>query len=85
MIQPQTIQLCVTVVFRQLNGKRGAIDVLDAVRRILGGYTPTELPPSYLADPGGLYRRGQGTVAVRSRFATESVFIEDSDLPSGRC
>lgn len=40
VLQTQTIQLCVTVVFRQLNGKRGAIDVLDAVRRILGGYTP---------------------------------------------
>ncbi|PVJ40204.1 hypothetical protein C4855_26865, partial [Salmonella enterica subsp. enterica serovar Gaminara] len=40
VLQPQTIQLCVTVVFRQLNGKKGAIDVLDAVRRILGGYTP---------------------------------------------
>ncbi|VAV76601.1 Gp37 protein [Enterobacter hormaechei] len=39
VLQTQTIQLCVTVVFRQLNGKRGAIDVLDAVRRILGGYT----------------------------------------------
>lgn len=40
MIQSQTIQLCVTVVFRQLNGKKGAINVLDAVRRILGGHTP---------------------------------------------
>ncbi|KVJ19552.1 Gp37 family protein, partial [Enterobacter asburiae] len=40
VIQAQTIQLCVTVVFRQLNGKQGAVDVLDVVRRILGGYTP---------------------------------------------
>ena len=40
VIQSQTIQLCVTVVFRQLNGKKGAINVLDAVRRILGGHTP---------------------------------------------
>ena len=34
VLQSQTILLCVTVVFRQLNGKQGAVDVLDVVRRI---------------------------------------------------
>ncbi len=53
VIQSQTIQLCVTVVFRQLNGKKGAINVLDAVRRILGGHTPPHGPsPAIRGSPG---------------------------------
>lgn len=55
VIQSQTIQLCVTVVFRQLNGKKG---------RLMSGCCPPHsrrphpawLPPPYLADPRGVYR-----------------------------
>ena len=70
VLQTQTIQLCVTVVFRQLNGKRGAIDVLDAVRRI---WLTREV---FIGEVKGLWQYALD-------FATESVFIEDSDLPSG--
>ena len=81
VIQPQTIQLCVTVVFRQLNGKRGAIDVLDAVRRILGGYTPNCRRRIWLTREVFIGEvKGCGSTLD---FASESVFIEDSDLPSG--
>ena len=83
VIQPQTIQLCVTVVYRQLNGKQGAIAVMDALRRVLGGYTPPGCrrriwlaQESFLGEVKGLWQYALD-------FATESVFIEDSDLPSG--
>ncbi len=53
VIQSQTIQLCVTVVFRQLNGK-GAINV----RMLSAAFSAAtrRLPPPYLADPRGVYR-----------------------------
>ena len=83
VIQPQTIQLCVTVVFRQLNGKRGAIDVLDAVRRILGGYTPPNCRRRIWLTREVFIGEVKGLWQYALDFATESVFIEDSDLPSG--
>ncbi|WP_440217248.1 Gp37 family protein [Chromobacterium piscinae] len=36
--QPRTLKLSVTVVLRQLNGRTGAVAVLDDVRRALVGY-----------------------------------------------
>ncbi|VAF10640.1 Gp37 protein [Enterobacter hormaechei] len=83
VLQTQTIQLCVTVVFRQLNGKRGAIDVLDAVRRILGGYTPPNCRRRIWLTREVFIGEVKGLWQYALDFATESVFIEDSDLPSG--
>ncbi|MFB9160004.1 Gp37 family protein [Chromobacterium violaceum] len=38
VVQPRTLKLSVTVVLRQLNGRSGAVAVLDDVRRTLVGY-----------------------------------------------
>lgn len=83
VIQPQTLQLCVTVVFRQLNGKRGAIDVLDMLRRILGGYTPPHCRRHIWLTREVFIGEVNGLWQYALDFATESVFVEDSDLPSG--
>ncbi|EPV4571206.1 Gp37 family protein [Yersinia enterocolitica] len=83
VIQAQTIQLCVTVVFRQLNGKQGAVDVLDVVRRILGGYTPPNCRRRIWLTREVFIGEVSGLWQYALDFATESVFIEDSDLPSG--
>lgn len=83
VIQPQTLQLCVTVVFRQLNGKRGAIDVLDILRRILGGYTPPHCRRRIWLTREVFIGEVNGLWQYALDFATESVFVEDSDLPSG--
>ncbi len=83
VIQAQTIQLCVTVVFRQLNGKQGAVDVLDVVRRILGGYTPPNCRRRIWLTREVFIGEVKGLWQYALDFATESVFIEDSDLPSG--
>ena len=83
VIQSQTIQLCVTVVFRQLNGKKGAINVLDAVRRILGGHTPPGCRRRIWLTREVFIGEVRGLWQYALDFATESVFIEDSDLPSG--
>ena len=83
VIQPQTLQLCVTVVFRQLNGKRGAIDVLDILRRILGGYTPPHCRRRIWLTREVFIGEVNGLWQYALDFTTESVFVEDSDLPSG--
>ncbi|EIA5671504.1 Gp37 family protein [Escherichia coli] len=83
VIQPQTLQLCVTVVFRQLNGKRGAIDVLDMLRRILGGYTPPDCRRRIWLTREVFIGEVNGLWQYALDFATESVFVEDSNLPSG--
>ncbi|MBE8614692.1 hypothetical protein CYG68_20345 [Morganella morganii] len=83
VIQAQTIKLCVTVVFRQLNGKQGAVDVLDVVRRVLGGYTPPNCRRRIWLTREVFIGETRGLWQYALDFATESVFIEDSDLPSG--
>ncbi|EKN4373819.1 hypothetical protein OSP42_005108, partial [Escherichia coli] len=72
-----------TVVFRQLNGKKGAINVLDAVRRILGGHTPPGCRRRIWLTREVFIGEVRGLWQYALDFATESVFIEDSDLPSG--
>ncbi|MGL9719855.1 Gp37 family protein [Symbiopectobacterium sp.] len=42
VIQPQTVRLTATVVVKQLNGKGGAVAVLDQVRQCLGGWRPPD-------------------------------------------
>lgn len=83
VIQPQTIQLCVTVIHRQLNGKRGAVDVLDTVRRVLGGFTPPGCRRRVWLEREVFIGEVQGLWQYALWFATESLFIEDGDLPSG--
>jgi len=83
VIQSQTLQLCVTVVFRQLNGKTGAIAVLDVIRCILGGYTPPNCRRRIWLTREVFIGEVKGLWQYALDFATESVFIEDSDLPSG--
>lgn len=83
VIQSQTIQLCVSVVFRQLNGKEGAVAVLDVVRRLLGGYTPPNCRRRIWLTREVFIGEVKGLWQYALDFATESLFVEDSDLPSG--
>lgn len=83
VMQSHTITLNATVVFRQLNGRQGAVAVLDTVRRVLCGYQPPNcrrkiwlVRDVFLGNVGGLWQYALD-------FATESVLIEDSGLPDG--
>ncbi|GDO99305.1 Gp37 family protein [Escherichia coli] len=83
VLQPQTVQLCVVVVFRQLNGRRGAIAMLDQLRRVLGGFMPPGcrrriwlIRDVFIGEKDGLWQYALD-------IATESVFVEERDLPSG--
>lgn len=77
--QPRTVKLSVTVILRQLNGKGGAVDVVDAVRLALVGFRPPDcrkvwaLSEKFLGETAGLW---QYAVDV----ATESMLVEDADV-----
>lgn len=60
--QPQQFRLTVTVVMRQLNGKGGALDALDALRASLVGFSPPDcqslvaVQESFLGQVKGLWQ-----------------------------
>jgi hypothetical protein len=79
--QPRTVKFAVTVVLRQLNGRGGAIDVLDEVRRALVGFKPPDcrkvwaVSEKFLGETAGLWQ-----YAVD--FASEAMLLEDDEADS---
>ena len=77
--QPRTVKLSVTVILRQLNGKGGAVDVVDAVRQALVGFRPPDcrkvwaVSEKFLGETAGLW---QYAVDV----ASEAMLVEDADV-----
>ncbi|ECR8353357.1 hypothetical protein F2D64_16525 [Salmonella enterica] len=81
VVQPQTMRFVATVVLRQLNGRDGAVDVLDSVRQALGGWRPQNcLRPVWLVEDTFL-GEVQGLWQYALTFATQSFFIQDDNLP----
>lgn len=77
--QPRTVKLSVTVVLRQLNGKGGAVDVVDLVRAALVGFRLPDcrkvwaVSEKFLGETAGLW---QYAVDV----ASEAMLVEDADV-----
>ncbi|EEG6275592.1 hypothetical protein G3F95_004827 [Salmonella enterica subsp. enterica] len=81
VVQPQTMRFVATVVLRQLNGRDGAVDVLDSVRQALGGWRPQNCQrPVWLVEDTFL-GEVQGLWQYALTFATQSFFIQDDDPP----
>ncbi|MFE8103577.1 Gp37 family protein [Brenneria goodwinii] len=83
LVQTHFIVLNATVVFRQSNGNQGVVAILDSVRQALCGYQPPNcrrkiwlMRDMFLGNVGDLWQ-------YRLNFATESVLLEDTDLPDG--
>ena len=82
VMQPRRIKLSVTVVLRQLNGKGGAVDVLDQVRAALVGFRMPDcrkliaLAETFLGQSAGLWQ-----YAVD--FAAECMLVEDAEPDGG--
>lgn len=76
--QPRTVKLSVTVVLRQLNGRGGAVDVLDLVRLVLVGFRPPDcrktrvVSEKFLGESAGLWQ-----YAVD--FSAEAMQVEDAE------
>lgn len=83
VMQPRELKITVTVVMRQLNGRGGAIDAVDAVRMSLLGHRLPDCKPlravsdAYLGEVAGLWQYAMD-------FACESVALEDADAPAGQ-
>lgn len=77
--QPRTVNVSVTVILRQLNGRGGAVDVVDLVRMALVGFRPVDcrkvwaVSEKFLGETAGLWQ-----YAVD--LATESVLVEDAEV-----
>lgn len=76
--QPRTVKLSITVVLRQLNGRGGAVDVLDLVRLTLVGFRPPDcrkarvVSEKFLGESAGLWQ-----YAVD--FSAEAMQVEDAE------
>lgn len=88
VIQPRVLTLSVTVILRQLNGRAGAVDVLDDARQALLGFKPPDcrrrmwaIGEKFLGETAGLWQ-------YALEMATEAVVVQedetaDSPLLSG--
>lgn len=81
--QPQTLKLAITVILRQLNGRGGAVDELDALRRAIIGYKPPNcrrkiwaLSEKFLGENAGLWQYALDV-------ATETMLVEDAEIGTG--
>lgn len=79
VVQPQTVTLCATVIMRQLNGRGGAVAVLELVRRALGGWRPVNChrpvrlkQDTFIGEVAGLWQ-------YALEFVTDTMFVEDSE------
>ncbi|MDR1709657.1 MAG: Gp37 family protein [Candidatus Accumulibacter sp.] len=75
--QRRTLQLTVNVVMRQLNGRGGAVEAIDAARLALLGWRPPDCQKlraaaeTYLGEQAGLWQYALD-------LSCESVVIEDT-------
>jgi hypothetical protein len=80
--QARTLAVTITVVMRQLNGRGGAVDAVDAARLALLGWRPpdcqqlTAASETYLGEVAGLWQ-----YALNLR--TETVVVEDTETEGG--
>lgn len=77
--QPRVVRVSVAVLLRQLNGKGGAVDVVDDVRRALVGWRPPDCrkvqakAETFLGETAGIW---QYTVELTS----QCMLVEDADV-----
>lgn len=76
--QPRTVKLSITVILRQLNGRGGAVDVLDLVRLALVGFRLPDcrkmraVSEKFLGESAGLWQ-------YAADFAAEAMQVEDAE------
>lgn len=77
VVQPRRIHFSVTIVARELNGRGGAIDVLDQVRAALVGFRPPDclklaaVSETFLGEEAGLWQYALD-------LSSASVIVEES-------
>lgn len=77
--QPRTVKLSVTVVMRQLNGRGGAVDVVDDVRRALVGWRPPDCG-KVKASREAFVDETAGIWQYAVDFTATAMLVEDADV-----
>lgn len=77
--QPRTVKLSVTVILRQLNGKGGAIDAVDAVRLALVGFRPPDCR-KVLVESDQFLDETAGIWKYAVDVSTSTMQVEDADV-----
>ncbi|STQ91400.1 Gp37 family protein [Iodobacter fluviatilis] len=77
--QPRAIKISITVVVRQLNGRGGAIEVLDLARRAIVGFRPPDckkiraVSEKFLGQASGLWQYALD-------ISTSGMLVEDTEV-----
>ncbi len=77
--QARTLRLSITVILRQLNGRGGAVDVLDAVRAALAGFTPPDCRRKLWAQSEQFLGETAGLWQYAVDFSTETMLVEAAE------
>lgn len=78
-VQARTVRFSVTVMLRQLNGRGGAIDVLDRVREALIGFTPPDCRRKCIAQTEQFLGETAGIWQYAVDLSTETVSVESDE------
>lgn len=78
-VQARTVRFSVTVMLRQLNGRGGAIDVLDRVREALIGFTPPDCRRKCIAQTEQFLGETAGIWQYAIDLSTETVSVESDE------
>ncbi|MCM2494548.1 Gp37 family protein [Burkholderia glumae] len=82
IVQPRRVKFAVAIVLRQLNGRGGAIDVLDHVRTALLGFRPPDckklaaVNDKFLGQADSLWQ-------YVIEFSAVAVIVEDAEPNNG--
>ncbi|WP_231753744.1 Gp37 family protein [Burkholderia savannae] len=77
VVQPRRVKFAVAIVLRQLNGRGGAIDVLDHVRAALVGFRPPDCK-KLAASSDKFIGHSEGLWQYVIEFSASAMIVEDS-------
>ena len=81
--QPRSIRLSITIVLKQLNGRGGAIEMLDQVRSAVMGWKPPHCNKKLFAEQEKFLGTHAGLWQYALDVCTQTVQIEDAERDTG--
>jgi len=76
IVQPREITFAVTLVTKRLNGAKGAVPVLDALRAALVGFKPPHCQMGLAASGESFVGQAGGLWNYRQEYMTQSMQVE---------
>jgi len=76
IVQPRELTFAVTLVTKRLNGAKGAVPYLDALRSALVGFTPPHCQMGLAASGESFVGQVSGLWHYRQEYTTQSMQVE---------